>query len=132
MRHSPKLCEVKWGGQVCWWVFGSEGTALTSVGFSEKAQNSQKEHHIHIRGKNLPYISIYAYSCMSKCIEHSCGTSPPPPPITYNMYIQGMLHVFAYKYLQNYIWYVMSNTYTVTFCVYVFKETENWKLLKDF
>lgn len=68
---------------------------------------------------------------MSKCIEHSCGTSPPPP-ITYNMYIQGMLHVFAYKYLQNYIWYVMSNTYTVTFCVYVFKETENWKLLKDF
>lgn len=80
--------------------------------FSEKAQNSQKEHHIHIRGKNLPYISIYAYSCMSKCIEHSCGTSPPPPPITYNMYIQGMLHIFAYKYLQNYIWYVMSNTYT--------------------
>lgn len=46
------------------------------------------------------------------------------PHITYNMYIHSMLHIFAYKYLQNYIWYVMYNTYTHLLFVYVFKETE--------
>lgn len=80
--------------------FFREGTE-----FSERAPYTyqREEFTIYI------YLCILLYVQMHRTLLWYLS---PPPPITYNMYIQGMLHIFAYKYLQNYIWYVMSNTYT--------------------
>lgn len=66
----------------------------------EGTQFSERAVYTYQRGKFTIYI--YAYTCMSRCIGHPYGISLYIY-VTYNMYIQSMLDIFAYKYIELHI-----------------------------
>lgn len=72
-----------------------------AVGFCGRHPVLRKS-SVYIPEGKIYHIYIYAYTCMSRCIGHPYGISLYIY-VTYNMYIQSMLDIFAYKYIELHI-----------------------------